>query len=848
MNFRLPAILFGVVLVLGLILLGLSWIDSDKPTYKDVLTEELANAGLKAEQVDRVEIERTNPAGKIVLARSGKGGWKIEEPITATADASAAFGVVNALLSAKPTPFGELSANPAIHGLDPPSLRITLRSGETASTVNFGDVTRGGQRAVAFVTTSTRKRPMAVPRSELAALFRDAQSEGKAGDLTKWVSDYRSRTLFPSESGAPPADEVQALKLTAKGKTLALRRVAGKWQFESPANWGDAATDGDPANPTSFTAVGPLLGAVTSLRAQSADDFIEHPKDLKEYGLEDNPDAIQVQAELKDKDKPLVLLIGKKADAPAAKDAKMPLPPSAKVYVRVGGEQGVIRASGSNLDGLPAVIADPTPLRDRTLLATDKNRIDAADVTVGGQTVKLRKRGSGPFGLWELYGGPGDPQKAGEAAVGALLDVLTERRTIKDFPVMNDAHFAGPELKAEVKLWADGIDTTPADPKADPKAEPKLKGNPYTLQFGKKEGESIYVRRTLPSGAKTDFILPENVLVKAAGSLPGVGTPTNLLGAVAKTRLDFLDTELKSFSEFNVNRLTIAKGAQVTEVVREEKPAGTAGPGGWKYAQPEPMKGKDADPSEVSILLTYLASQRAVRFIDEQPTDAKLVEYGLDPKGPVMRVSVGFKAPPTAPGSPPPPDADKDRVYDFGKETTDGGHVYARQQGRAAVFTLSKDVFNRFAGADLRDKTVIRFDQAKVKGLKLRGWHSTGGVVTVLEFERKGSDWVAKVPKEFNLDPTKVNMFIASLNGLKAKAFVAGPQKPEYGFPPEQQGLEVTLAIEGSSGIVVNFSAPTDNGASYFGWTNDPLAGGSLFTVPADLFKMYKEKPAAFAK
>ena len=44
-----------------------------------------------------------------------------------------------------------------------------------------------------------------------------------------------------------------------------------------------------------------------------------------------------------------------------------------------------------------AVIADPSTLRDRTLLHADKARIDAVDVVVGGQTVKLRKTG-GPAG------------------------------------------------------------------------------------------------------------------------------------------------------------------------------------------------------------------------------------------------------------------------------------------------------------------------------------------------------------------------------------------------------------------------------------------------------------------
>jgi hypothetical protein len=706
-------------------------------------------------------------------------------------------------------------------------------------------VTLGGTKSVAFVTTSARKRPMAVLRNDISALFRDSQgrSDGNAGDLAKWVSDYRAKSVFPVEPRSA-ADEVQSVKLSAKGKELALARSqSGGWQFVEPKGWGDADVAGaDTPDPNKFTGVRPLLNALTGLSAQSADDFIEQPKDLKEYGLNpDNPDRVRV--ELKPKDgPPVVVFVGKKAETEAPKGLPgMQPPPANKVFVQVEGESGVVRASGANIDGIAAAVADPSTLRDRTLLHTDKDRIDAIDVVIGGQTVKLRKPG-GSLESWKLYGGPGDPQPAARQAVEQLLDVLTEKRAIKDFPARNDANFAGPELKAEVKVWTDGIES---DPKADPKAEPKLKGNPTTLRFGKKEGDSVYVRRVLPGGPETDFTLPETVSVKVGGA--PTGTPTNVLAAVARTRLDLLDPELKSFSEFLANRLTITKGGQTTEITREEKSSGGPAPGGWKYTQPEAMKGKEADAAEAGELLRFLASQKAVRFIDEQPDEKKLAEYGLDPKGPVMRVAVGLK-PPGPPGTPPPADADKERVYEFGKDTPDG-HVYARQQGRAAVFTLPKEAFNRFATADLRDKTVVKFDPAKVTGLRLRGWFAVNNFVTTLEFERKGSEWVAKTPAGFNVDPAKVTAFLGLISGLQAKAFVPGPQKPEYGLPPEQQGLEITVLLEGRPGIALNIGGPAEPAAtSFYGWTNDPSAGGSVFTVLAERFKPYKDKPAAFAK
>ena len=120
--------------------------------------------------------------------------------------------------------------------------------------------------------------------------------------------------------------------------------------------------------------------------------------------------------------------------------------------------------------------------------------------------------------------------------------------------------------------------------------------------------------------------------------------------------------------------------------------------------------------------------------------------------------------------------------------------------------------------------------------------------VTTLEFERKGSEWVAKTPPDFKLDPSKVNEFLGPLSRLQAKAFVPGPQKPEYALPPEQGGLEVTILLEGHPGIALNIGGPADGGANFYGWTNDPAAGGSVFTVAADRFKPFKERPAAFAK
>ena len=91
----------------------------------------------------------------------------------------------------------------------------------------------------------------------------------------------------------------------------------------------------------------------------------------------------------------LVAFIGKKEQAAPA------IPPMPGGFIREGvgasrGSTGSIRANAPrDIGGLAAVIENPDPLRDRTLLAVDKPRIDGIDIAGG---VTLRKRSATPRG------------------------------------------------------------------------------------------------------------------------------------------------------------------------------------------------------------------------------------------------------------------------------------------------------------------------------------------------------------------------------------------------------------------------------------------------------------------
>jgi hypothetical protein len=851
MSFRLTAVLFGVVLAVGLVLLGLAlWDDDSGPT--GALMPDLA--GAKPEEIKSVALERAD-GSKLVLERAGKDRWRLTEPVAAPAEAFAVANAVSSLLGAKPTAYAELSSNPAVHGLDKPGLRVTLTAedGKTG-TLNVGNLAPGGSKAVAFVTTPERTRPMAIPRSAVDPLLNDGTA-GSAGDLAKWVNDYRAKDVFGADARA--ADDVTAVKLSLPNKKqeLALARSGGGWQFVTPAGWGDASAAGDTSAPgaTGITGVRPLVAALTGLRAAGTDDFLPDPKDPKEYGLNpDNPDLLRVELTPK-AGKPEVAYIGKKAEATPPPPGGF-APPTGKVYVRVEGTPGVIRAStGPNFDAVPGLVADPAPLRDRDLLKDDlKTRTDAVDIAAGKDTVKLRKVG----GEWKLYGGPNDPQPANQRAVADLLALLGRPKLVKDFPPADDARFGPNELKAEVKLWADAVEPN-ADPKADPKAEPKLRAavNPTVLQFGARDPNGVYVRRTLPGGAKADFLLPNTVKV---GTDPA---DTDLVAAVGRRRLDLLDPTLPGFSQLRADRLTVSQGPTVTyEVVREKADPASAGglDGNWTFAKPDDRKGRPADPAAVRDLLTLLATEQVGKFVAEQPTKEQLVAFGLVPEAPRLKAVVGLDTGSAAAGSPPPADADKERVYLFGNDVEPNGPVYARVGGKEAVFTVPRLIYDRLAGADLRDKTVVRFDPAKVQRVRVEGWYELNRQKTTLTFERKDNTWVEA--GGFPVDPAKVDQFLRVLDGLKAKAFVPGPPQPAQRFPvapepgqpaqaPDQyQGLQVNVELEGGKRIDLNVGAATDGGANYFVWCGTLPPNEQVVTADAGPLRPFKEKPAAFAK
>ena len=500
--------------------------------------------------------------------------------------------------------------------------------------------------------------------------------------------------------------------------------------------------------------------------------------------------------------------------------------PGGKVYVRVEGQPGVIHATTADLSGLNGVILDPSPLRDRTLLNADREKADGIDILLAGQPAPTKLRFTGQLRQWHLYGGPGDPQVANRVPVEKILDVVFARRTIKDFPAANPANFAA--VSATLFVSTDGF-----NPPANEKAEPVKKAEPIKIEFGRRDGEVIYVRRTLPGLQPNEFTIPAQMKVGVAAETADVVT------TVALSRLDLLDRSLPLFSD--AARIAVS-GINNYMLTRDEKPDPLSRELLWRFDPTDPRKGQIVEGTTVRNEMIYRlanANSSFGRFIEEDPKPEKLAEYGFSP--PRLKVVVDM----------PPNTEPKQVTFEFGKDyPADPDKVYTRIPGRPAVFIMQRRAFDVCHNPDLRDRAIFRaVNGPSVNKIELKGWGDISGTPQELVIE-KNKEGVWSVTRStlaaFVVDPLTVNAFTDLVGRLQVKTFEKGPPQGSHGFG-DKQVLQVTMHWPGGA-VAFNLGATPDAGATYYGWSSWLPQAEPVFTFEGALFKPFKDRPGGFAK
>jgi len=175
----------------------------------------------------------------------------------------------------------------------------------------------------------------------------------------------------------------------------------------------------------------------------------------------------------------------------------------------------------------------------------------------------------------------------------------------------------------------------------------------------------------------------------------------------------------------------------------------------WRIV--EPLEAK-ADDSAVTGIVTNLATLDIQRVVDEKAAD--LAQFGLA----APRIEVGFRRAGQAEAS----------RLQLGDKNATGGEIYAKLPGSPRVFLVSSILESTYDKGtfDLRDKTILSFDRAKVDSLE---------IVTKdqrLAFAKDGDAWRLTSPVNARADLGQAEGAVGSLQTLAMKS-IAAPEAAE---------------------------------------------------------------------
>ena len=357
---------------------------------------------LKFTPTDAKRVQIAHAGVSYDLVKSDAGEWLINTPVKAYALGDKVDGLIRALSSLRVKKFVEDAPDVlGSFGLEPAYLTISVTTSEKELVAEEpqpeGEEEPTSQPAPRFETVE-RTYALAVGQ------FADLKSESrfvKLGDQP-WVASVEDQQLEklvpkPAELRDPVVTRVKAAEITrleiadVDGTTV-LEKQDGRWQ-----GTGDLADlDAD--------AIDKLLSAFQDLRAI---DFIDSPRDLAEYGL-DEP-RVTLTVTTSDSVEPLALRIG--ADTASGRNT----------YVQLAGQASVLVVSAERIKPLAV---RPISLRSRAITSGKPDQIKWIELKRGPRRFVLERAADGKtWQMLEPADAPPDP-----AGVRELVNDLSRLR------------------------------------------------------------------------------------------------------------------------------------------------------------------------------------------------------------------------------------------------------------------------------------------------------------------------------------------------------------------------------------------------------------------------------------
>ena len=308
--------------------------------------QEKVFASLQADTIDEVKV--STAAGDATTLKKEGGAWKITQPMDAQASESEVSGLTSALgqieivrvIDENPTNLND-------YGLSNPRIEIDFKA---AGDKDYRKLLVGEKSPTGsdlFAKRNDEKKVFLIPATQETSFNRT-------------TFDFRDKTLLKFER-----EKVDALDITAGGKTLAIAKDGGEWKMSKPVQ-----TKAD------FGSVEGLVGRLQTVQMKSIVADSATPADLKQYGL-DKPEAT-VNLNLGSA-RATLLFGGKAADN--------------TVYARDASKPSVVTVESALLDDMKKSADD---YRRKDIFEFRPFNATRIEITRNGQTVTLeRAKGQG---------------------------------------------------------------------------------------------------------------------------------------------------------------------------------------------------------------------------------------------------------------------------------------------------------------------------------------------------------------------------------------------------------------------------------------------------------------------
>lgn len=519
MRFRTTLVLFGV---LALLSLGYYFLEL-KEVEKEAKTKLVS---FQEEEVSSFSIRRGE---KVITLERGENGWRMSEPVGDRADEKEIIALLGNVIRAKTERTLDASGDSlADFGLQNPPIIFTvhLKEKETPFILEVGNTTPAGFSV--YARRKGEEKILLAPDTIKTSLEKDAFA-------------FRSKVLLSFAQEA-----VQAVSLRTDSLHVRLeRQEKGKWRITEPV---EVAADSGK--------VSDLLHSLTQDQIQT---FPDKPASLKMVGLD--PPRGEIRLTL-DGGTEATLLLGEREKKEKG-----------GVYARRSGEEQVLVLKETFLKEIPKQVAD---LRDRTLLALDREKVDTIELeTPKGRTVLSKAEDT-----WRMK----EPEEA-SADQGMINDLLWDLTTtrVKEF-VDDDAKTLKPY----------GLDVPPV-----------------TVRLLDPQGKLL---STLTLARASN---DEGAYVRVGDSQAVTLVEARLYERLDKGPFDFRLRQLLSFETWDVGKMELSRNGQ--EILLEKRKDE------WELKKPKQVKAKF---SAVIDLLNEIKNLKWQKVIAKGPTDLSF--YGLD--------------------------------------------------------------------------------------------------------------------------------------------------------------------------------------------------------------------------